>query len=180
MTAIADRHTFYANDRGPAVMRVHTDGAMIDIEVGLHDADGRKVTRVDVSIDDAARGGDKEGRTWVRDGARYVRLFPDETGLPGAATPHPPLTMDTVHALSRLANAAQRSTRVRWLTDTDDTIEGTLRHLVQATSDAFPREGDDPRDCRVRITADSGAEYRFPVVDVIARIAVREFGILDR
>jgi hypothetical protein len=56
------------------VLHIEAEGVLVNITVGLSDADGREVTRVDISPDDVTRGGDGEGRTWVRDGARIVRL----------------------------------------------------------------------------------------------------------
>jgi hypothetical protein len=44
----------------------------VNITVGLTDAHGRAVTRVDVSPEDETRGGDAEGRIWKVDGARIV------------------------------------------------------------------------------------------------------------
>lgn len=164
-------------------MRVVADGVAVDIAVGGEDVQGRWVSRVDLLVDDASRGGDGHSRTWVRDGARVVRLHEGETELPAhlrtVAAPHPPLTMATVHALSRLANAVERNRRVRFIPDgVENVIVGTLRHIVKPDSDAFLTD-EDPRDGRVRITLTSGVDVYLPVPAVLTRMADAEFGIED-
>jgi hypothetical protein len=64
------------------ILHVETDGAVVNIQVGLHDREGRQVTSIRVSPDDASRGGDGNGRTRVRDGSRIVRLHEGEDALP--------------------------------------------------------------------------------------------------
>lgn len=77
------RIPFYAGrNRSGNLLHIETDGCVVNIHVGLSDADGRDVTSVRVSPDDASRGGDGNGRIWVRDGSRIVRLHPGETALP--------------------------------------------------------------------------------------------------
>lgn len=180
--AIHKRTTFYTRDQRdlPASTIVEADGAIVEITVGLNDADGRQVTRVDVTVEDEQRGGDRNGHMWRRDGARLVRLNLDETSLPGVHPPHPPLTLDTVHLLSRLANAVMHNRSVRFIPDgTDDDVRGTLRHIVKPDSIALLPGNADPRDGRVRITIDLGSEIFLPVTDVLDRMARAEFGIED-
>jgi hypothetical protein len=66
---------YYSRGRGPKVRTLHieTEGAVINVTVGLTDSHGRKVTRVEVSPDDESRGGDGEGFQWYRDGDRIIR-----------------------------------------------------------------------------------------------------------
>lgn len=68
------RSITHARDARDPLLRVVTDGGVVDVEVGLTDADGRHVTRVDILLDDESRGGDRMGHVWYRDGARLVRL----------------------------------------------------------------------------------------------------------
>lgn len=57
--------TFYESNRRDAnELKIETDGCTVSIRVGLVNADGQKVTRVDVSPDDASRGGDGLGNVW--------------------------------------------------------------------------------------------------------------------
>lgn len=181
-SSIRNRATFYTRDQRelPASTIVEADGALVQITVGLNDADGRQVTRVDVTVEDEARGGDRNGHIWRRDGARLVRLNLDETTLPDVAEAHPPLTLDTVHLLSRVANAVMHGRRVRFRLSKDDAlIKGELRHIVKPDSIALLPGDADPRDGRVRITADVGVEYFLPVTDVLDLIRRTEFGIED-
>lgn len=73
---------FYAPDSGEVrTLHIETTGAVVNITVGLVDRDGQPVTRVDVTPDGEARGGDARGRFWnlVHDsaGAVSVVLRPD-------------------------------------------------------------------------------------------------------
>jgi hypothetical protein len=72
------RIEFYAGDERDNTLHIETDGCIVNIRVGLHDTEGRKVTRVDVSPEDESRGGDADGRIWRQDGARIIRLHEDE------------------------------------------------------------------------------------------------------
>lgn len=56
---------FYDSRRSKAtVLRVYTDGGIVDIHVGLRTEAGRTITRVDVQADGPDRGGDISGRIW--------------------------------------------------------------------------------------------------------------------
>lgn len=56
---------FYSGtNRSGNLLHIETDGAVVNIRVGLHDSDGRKVTSIEVLPDDEHRGGDGEGRVW--------------------------------------------------------------------------------------------------------------------
>jgi hypothetical protein len=80
------RISFYDGPRNKQdILHIETDGAIVNIQVGLHDTDGRQVTSVRISPDDASRGGDGNGRIWVRDGSRIVRLHEGEDILPAPA-----------------------------------------------------------------------------------------------
>lgn len=73
------RETFYADrNRSGNLLHIETDGCIVNIQVGLRDADGRRVTSVRVSPDNYAEPGGK----WVVDGSRVVQLLPGETRLP--------------------------------------------------------------------------------------------------
>ena len=88
------RLSFYADtNRSGNLLHIETDGAVINVHVGLHDGQGRQVTRVSVLPDDDSRGGDGEGRIWVRDGDRVVRLHEGETGLPASQSSEPVCTV---------------------------------------------------------------------------------------
>ncbi len=77
------RISFYHGKRNKQdILHIETDGCIVNIQVGLHDVDGRQVTSVRISPDDKTRGGDGQGRMWVQDGSRIVRLLPGETKLP--------------------------------------------------------------------------------------------------
>ena len=79
------RIRFYAGrNRSGNVLHVETDGAVINVSVGLEDAAGRQVTTISISPDDESRGGDGSGRTWHRAGDRVIRLHEGETELPRA------------------------------------------------------------------------------------------------
>lgn len=76
MPDISKSATFYAVKRGPRTFHIETDGAIVNITVGLVDREGHLITRVEVIPDDASRGGDGKGRMWVQPegGARVIRL----------------------------------------------------------------------------------------------------------
>jgi hypothetical protein len=77
------RISYYAKrNRTGNLLHIETDGCIVNIQVGLHDVDGRQVTSVRISPDDKSRGGDENGRIWVQDGSRIVQLLPGETRLP--------------------------------------------------------------------------------------------------
>lgn len=87
---------FYAaTNRSGNLLHIETDGAVVNIQVGLHDADGRQVTSVRISPDGQNRGGDGEGRIWVQDGSRIIRLHEGETALPGTGETTLTLTVTT-------------------------------------------------------------------------------------
>lgn len=57
--------TFYsATNRSDDVLHIETDGCVVNIHVGLTNAEGQAVTRVDVQPDDNSRGGDGMGNVW--------------------------------------------------------------------------------------------------------------------
>jgi hypothetical protein len=61
------RVEFYAaTNRSGNLLHIETDGCIVNIRVGLADADGRPVTRVDILPDDKLRG---DGRWAIADGA---------------------------------------------------------------------------------------------------------------
>lgn len=79
MTQIARRARFYAarTRRKPKIFHIETDGAIINITVGLTEADtGRYVTYVEVLPDGKNRGGDHEGYVWFDNGdGRIIRAL---------------------------------------------------------------------------------------------------------
>jgi hypothetical protein len=74
------RITFYAKgNRSGNLLHIETDGCIVNIRVGLTDAEGHQVTSVMIIPDDESRGGDGQGRIWHQaDGARVIRLHEDE------------------------------------------------------------------------------------------------------
>jgi len=72
MAEITRRVGFYSVVGEPRTLHIETDGAIVNITVGLHDVDGRPVTRVDTLPDDESRGGDEHGRIWEQDGPRII------------------------------------------------------------------------------------------------------------
>jgi hypothetical protein len=73
------RISFHAStNRSGNLLHIETDGCIVNIHVGLHDADGRKVTSVRILPDDYA----ERGGRWVQDGSRIVQLLDGETRLP--------------------------------------------------------------------------------------------------
>jgi hypothetical protein len=73
--------SFYAkSNRSGNLLHIETDGCIVNIQVGLSDADGHQVTSIRISPDDETRGGDGEGRIWqlAADGCRVVQLTEDE------------------------------------------------------------------------------------------------------
>ena len=81
------RISFYAKgNRSGNLLHIETDGCIVNIQVGLHDTDGRQVTSVRVSPDSYAEPG---GR-WVVDGSRVVQLRDGETRLPPDPDPDDP------------------------------------------------------------------------------------------
>lgn len=56
---------FYAGrNRSDNLLHIETDGAVINVSVGLHDRDGNQVTAIEIIPDDERRGGDGAGRMW--------------------------------------------------------------------------------------------------------------------
>lgn len=69
------RISFYAKrNRSGNLLHIETDGCIVNIRVGLHDVEGREVTSVQVIPDQTTDA------TWVRDGARVIRLHEGEDG----------------------------------------------------------------------------------------------------
>lgn len=59
------RLSFYAKgNRSGNLLHIEVDGAIVNIRVGLTDADGNQVTRVDIIPDDERRSPDEDGRYW--------------------------------------------------------------------------------------------------------------------
>lgn len=69
---------FYAKtNRSDNLLHIETDGAIVNVHVGLTNSEGRPVTRVDVIPDDASRGGDMSGQIWeipAEDGNGVTRV----------------------------------------------------------------------------------------------------------
>jgi hypothetical protein len=51
-------------NRSGKLLHIETDGCIVNIRVGLHDADGNAVTVVSVSPDDEERSPDADGLYW--------------------------------------------------------------------------------------------------------------------
>jgi hypothetical protein len=88
MPEITKRASFYTKGGGVKTFHIETDGAIVNITVGLETRNGRRVTRVDVIPDDESCGGDEEGRIWrIPQGmpggdARIIRTHEGEKFLP--------------------------------------------------------------------------------------------------
>lgn len=65
-------------NRSGNLLHIETDGCIVNIQVGLHDVDGRQVTSVRILPDNYA----ERGGRWVQDGSRIVQLLDGETRLP--------------------------------------------------------------------------------------------------
>jgi hypothetical protein len=80
---------FYADEGRPQTLHVETDGAVVNIRVGLRDSEGRPVTAVQISPDDETRGGDGHGRVWrlAEDGYRVIREAHPDDDQQGADEP---------------------------------------------------------------------------------------------
>lgn len=66
------RHSEGARDN---LLHIETDGAIVNIRIGLTDSQGRRVTSVEIIPADDARGGDGLGGFWDLDGVFNNRLI---------------------------------------------------------------------------------------------------------
>lgn len=81
---------FYPDSGDAEILHVEIPGAIVNIHVGLVDANGHPVSRVDISPEDETRGGDGQGHVWhlADDGRRIIRqtpLTPEETSTENTA-----------------------------------------------------------------------------------------------
>lgn len=67
MPEITQRVSFFQEDAHaePKTLHIETEGAVVNITVGLTDDEGRTVTRIAANVDDESRGGDGQGRIWT-------------------------------------------------------------------------------------------------------------------
>lgn len=75
------RLRFYPDEGAPALLHIELPGGIVNIRVGLTDAQGRAVNAIQISPDDETRGGDGQGRVWhlAEDGYRLIRdASPDD------------------------------------------------------------------------------------------------------
>lgn len=66
------------------LLHIETEGCVVNIHVGLTDAQGRRVTAISISPDDEARGGDGQGFMWhvADDAGKYgARIVRQEQGV---------------------------------------------------------------------------------------------------
>lgn len=77
--------------------------------------------------------------------------------------------------IQTILDAAQRGSRVRWLTANNDIIEGVARALCVARGGGFLGAGDDVRDGYLWISGTF--EHWLPVRDVMTMIGNGEFGV---
>lgn len=68
-------HMASARDK---LLHIETEGAVVNIRVGLSDREGRAVTSVEIIPDDETRSPDHEGRYWHLDGHLNNRLVRQE------------------------------------------------------------------------------------------------------
>lgn len=99
------------------LLHVEADGVLVNIRVGLTDAEGHPVTRIDISPDDKSRGGDGTGYYWYQDGPRIIRLHPGE---------EPPIT-GTVEFTGATVS------------DVEDALEAALDSIRQGNTSGFDR-----------------------------------------
>jgi hypothetical protein len=113
------RESFYAGrNRSGDLLHIETDGCIINIEVGLHDRDGRQVTSVRVSPD----GDTGTGCIWVQEGSRVVQLLPGETRLPADPS-----------ALSEAELACLATTAVELWEESSDRVSENLSSYQEET-----------------------------------------------
>lgn len=78
------------------------------------------------------------------------------------------LSLRDVQDLAYIVNAASRSSRVRWVSEHGDILEGTVRHIVGDLNGGFLRADEDVRDSFVRITTTLGFEVFMPMHEAVA------------
>lgn len=105
------------------------------------------------------------------------------TTAPAGATPapHPPLTVDRLHNLHAVAEAARCGRKVRRQDDEGRTIDAVARGLVtSAERRTRPGVRDDVRDCLLRVTVVGGLGHdRFWPVDTLAEELYENFVIVS-
>ena len=72
------RIEFSERNRSGNLLHIEVPGAIVNIQIGLHDIAGRQVTSVRVNPDHYA----EPGGQWVVDGSRVIQLLDGETELP--------------------------------------------------------------------------------------------------
>lgn len=79
---------FYPDQGSPATLHIELPGGIVNIRVGLTDADGRQVNAIEILPSDESRGGDGTGRVWhlADDGYRLIRQAAAEDTDPTPAT----------------------------------------------------------------------------------------------
>lgn len=119
---------FYAaTNRSDNLLHIETDGCIVNIRVGLTDAQGRKVTAVTILPEDESRGGDGEGRIWhLVDGVRVVQQPNDEPDADDLAWARDDMgadaTDDEVYevAARRARERAREPLQLKWETAATD------------------------------------------------------------
>jgi hypothetical protein len=128
------RMSFYAKgNRSGNLLHIETDGCIVNIQVGLHDRDGRKVTSVRISPDNYA----ERGGRWVQDGSRIVQLLDGETGLPREQAPSARFGDPSNDPEPGLIAAARRwALDCEWL-DSDDIADMSDAHIVAGVNQHY-------------------------------------------
>lgn len=99
-----------------------------------------------------------------------IQRAPELASRVRAAAPQPLRASDVVH-LATVLSFAQQEQKVRWTDDDGDTIRtGTMRTGTWG-ADGLPRQFDDIREARLRITTDTGLETFRPVPELAAKLA---------
>lgn len=70
--------SFTKSNRSDNVLHIETEGAIVNIYVGLHDGEGREVTTIEVLPDNADRGGEWSLGDAADQRAANVRLVRNE------------------------------------------------------------------------------------------------------
>jgi len=91
-------------------------------------------------------------------------------------TDNRPLTVSDLVALSTIVETVQHGSRVRWLSDDNDVLEGTARSIGDDRG-MFLGNDEDVRDAFLRITSTSGFDYFVPMTKLAELVREGGFAI---
>lgn len=136
-------HSRNAKDQ---VLHIETDGAIVNITVGLTDADGNPVTRIDISPDDETRSPDPEGYYWYRDDARVIRLPKGQRRPEVEATIQEPQQPGTHRDTVEITWSEVVTYRQEIEIDVPDGYTGDITQLIDVDDRPADLLGDDAKD----------------------------------